>query len=372
MKNIPLFKVLMSDKASEEVGKVLQSGYIGQGPKVEEFESLLRNHLNYDHIVTVNAATSGLHLALHALNCNQSDEILTTPLTCTATNWPILANKTNLRWVDIDSETGNIDLLDLERKISPTTKAIIVVHWGGYPVDLDALKLIIDRCEHRYGHRPIIIEDCAHAWGSVYKNKHIGTSGNWAVFSFQAIKHLTTVDGGALLTPDTHSCRRMKLLRWYGIDREGSRKDFRCENDVLEFGFKMHMNDVNATIGMANFDLSLEAVKKHQNNAEYYRSELINTPGIKLLTEHSDRRSAYWIFTMLVDDRDGFMRKMAEHNIVVSRVHERNDKHSCVKQFRTALPNLDEFSSKMICVPVGWWVTKEDRENIINIIKGGW
>ena len=372
MKNIPLFKVLMSPDVSEYVSKVLESGYVGQGQKVEEFESLLKKHLNYDYVVTTNSATSGLHLALHSLNADQNAEVLTTPLTCTATNWPILANKIKLRWVDIDLETGNMDLIDLERKISPNTKAILVVHWGGYPVDIDELNNIVDRCEHRYGHRPTIIEDCAHAWGSTYKNKHIGTFGNWSVFSFQAIKHLTTVDGGALLTPDGDSYRRMRLLRWYGIDREGSRKDFRCEDDIKESGFKMHMNDLNASIGLSNFNIALDAIKRHQNNAEYYRSQLDNVPGIKILTEHSDRKSTYWIFTMLVERRDDFMRKMSEAGISSSRVHERNDKHTCVYNFRTALPNLDKFSSDMICIPVGWWVTDEDREYIVDTIKKGW
>lgn len=373
MKNIPLFKVLMSPQATEKVGAVLQSGYIGQGPKVEEFEQILAKHLNYKNVLTVNSATSGLHLAIHAINrFNDTDEILTTPLTCSATNWPILANRIKIRWVDIDQETANIDLIDLERKITINTRAIIIVHWGGYPVDIDELTGIVNRCKQRFGHQPAIIEDCAHAWGSTYYDRFVGTFGNWAVYSFQAIKHLTSVDGGALLTPNSEYYQRIKLLRWYGIDRETKSKDFRCEKDVIEAGFKMHMNDVNATIGMANFDLALEAIKTHQDNAAYYRDQLVNVPGIKLLTEHSNRKSSYWIFTILVERRDDLMRKMAEAGIASSRVHERNDKHTCVQQFRTALPNLDKFSVKMICIPVGWWVTQEDREYIVNTIKKGW
>jgi dTDP-4-amino-4,6-dideoxygalactose transaminase len=363
----------MAPEAPEMVGKILQSGYIGQGPKVEEFEERIKNHLNYKHVLTVNAATSGLHLAIHALNSSSPhDEILTTPLTCTASNFPILVNKVNLRWVDIDPETANLDLIDLERKITQHTKAIMVVHWGGYPVDIDELKAIVNRCYDRFGHRPVIIEDCAHAWGSTYKGQHIGTHGNWAVFSFQAIKHLTTVDGGVVLTPDVESYRRIKLLRWYGINREEGRKDFRCENDIAEAGYKMHMNDVCATVGLANFNLALEGVKKHQENAAYYRSALNGIHGIKLLSERSDCKSAYWIFTILADKRDAFITKMAEAGIMASRVHARNDTHSCVSKFRTALPNLDKFSANMVCIPVGWWVTQEDREYIVDTIKKGW
>jgi len=372
MRNIPLFKVLMSPTAPEEVSKVLMSGYIGQGPKVEEFERVLRRHLNYDYLDTTNSATAALQLAVHCLNLKDTDEVLTTPLTCSATTCSILANKVKLKWVDIDPETANLDLLDLERKITPNTKGIMVVHWGGYPVDIDVLNGIVDRCEMRYGFRPAIIEDCAHAWGSYYKKKHVGTFGNWSAFSFQAIKHLTSVDGGVLLSPSLESHKRVKLLRWYGIDREGERRDFRCEGIIPEAGFKAHMNDVNATIGLANFDLSLDAVKKHRDNAAYYRNALSNVSGVKLLTEYPDIESAYWIFTMKVERRDDFMRKMSNAGISVSRVHERNDKHDCVRQFKIALPSLEQFIQEMICIPVGWWVTSEDREYVVDTIKQGW
>ena len=150
---IPLFKVYMDKDAHKEVKKVLNSGFIGQGPKVEEFESELREYFGTDFVSTVNAATSAEHLALHQLKtpimetfdgCAQreiwpgmedGDEVLTTPLTCTATNWPILANNLNIKWVDVDKKTLNMDLEDLERKITKKTKVIFVVHWGGYPVD---------------------------------------------------------------------------------------------------------------------------------------------------------------------------------------------------------------------------------------------
>ena len=144
-KTIPLFKVAMSDSAAAAAADVLNSGYIGQGPKVEEFEADLRRYFDHDHVVTVNSATSGLHLALRLAEGRVRDtweyngdiEVLTTALTCTATNWPILANGMGIKWVDVDPNTFNLDLDDLERKLSPSTRIIILVHWGGYPVNLD-------------------------------------------------------------------------------------------------------------------------------------------------------------------------------------------------------------------------------------------
>lgn len=390
---IPLFKVFMANETSEEVSKVLMSGFIGQGPKVEDFESLLKGYFNNSNVVTTNAATSAEHIALHMLKrpeknvkgyhgvafvenqwdgIGPEDEVLTTPLTCTATNWPILANGMKLKWVDVDPNTCNMDLDDLERKISPTTKVIMVVHWGGYPVDLDRLKEIQEKAYQLYGFKPVVIEDCAHAFGSTYKGTKIGSHGNICTFSFQAIKHLTTGDGGCAIFPYENQAKRAKLLRWYGINREDNRKDFRCESDISEYGFKFHMNDINATIGINNLTGVKTNINTTIDNANFYNQELADVSGVTLLENKSDRQSSYWIYTMKVERQQDFMDKMKECNIMVSRVHERNDIHSCMSEFKTDLPNLDKLVKEMICIPVGWWVTPEDRQYIVDCIKSGW
>ena len=372
---IPLFKVFMSPTAKNKVGEVLDSGYIGQGPKVDEFESKLKNYFDHDYLFTTNAGTSALHLALHLLKkdyLSNGDEVLATSMTCTATNWPILANGLKIKWVDIDPTTLNMDLDDLARKISPKTKVIMLVHWGGYPMDLDKIKLIQNKAYSMFGFKPIVIEDCAHAFGSKYKNKRIGNHGNINMFSLQAIKHVTSIDGGILTLPYKELYDRGKLIRWYGIDREGDRKDFRCEADVLEWGFKFHMNDVCATVGIENLKHANEIITKHQDNANYYDEHLKNTPGVTLLKRHKDCESAFWIYSMLVDDRSGFYKYMDKCNIAVSQVHERNDKHTCVKEFQTQLPNLDKTIGKVVNIPVGWWITNKEREYIVNCIKKGW
>ena len=392
-KQIDLFKVFMAPTAAEEVGKILNSGYIGQGPKVEEFESNLQNYLDNDRILTLNSGTSGLHLALHLLKSPQQinkpfdgmallndywpgiepgDEILATALTCTASNFPILANGLKIKWVDIDPTTLNMDLDDLERKITSKTKAIILVHWGGYPNDLDRIKQIQEKSKLLYGFKPAIIEDGAHSFGSKFKEKHLGNHGNIVMYSLQAIKHITSIDGGLLVLPHQEMYNRAKLMRWYGIDRNSNRKDFRCEADIEEWGFKFHMNDVCATVGIENLKYASEIISKHQDNALYYDKVLKDTKGVSLLTRHKDRESAFWIYSMLVDDRDKFMKYMKECNITVSQVHERNDKHSCVREYKTPLPTLDKTIGKIVSIPVGWWVTKEEREYIVDCIKKGW
>jgi len=373
--SIPLFKVYMNPDATKDLEPVLASGYIGQGPKVEEFETLLKKHFNNDYVLTVNNGTAALHLALHLIKADygteERNEVLTTPMTCTATNWPIMANGLDLKWVDVDLNNCNMDMDDLERKLSPKTLAIMVVHWGGYPCDMARLKAIQKKCLALYGHEPPIIEDSAHAWGATYKNKLIGTHGNYVMFSFQAIKHLTTVDGGLLITPDAATYKRGKLLRWYGLDREGS-ADFRCAQNIQEWGYKFHMNDVCATVGLANFAGSNQNLLRFQENSDYYDAELAGVKGVTILERNPDRKSAAWIYTMRVKDREAFINLMTAHNIHVSQVHARNDKHKCVQPYKAALPNVEILDQDMICIPNGYWVTDKDREHIVNTIKLGW
>lgn len=394
-RNIPLFKVFMADTAKHEVGKVLDSGYIGQGPKVDEFESILKDKFQFDNIVTLNSGTSALHLALHLLKhkdknfeifdgmgmtehnwvgIDSTNEILATPLTCTASNWPILANNFKIKWVDIDPETLNMDLDDLERKMNENTRAIVGVHWGGYPLDLDRIKEIQKNFHLKHGWHPALIEDAAHGFGSTYKGKPLGTHGNMTMYSLQAIKHVTSVDGGLLFLPHSKLYDRAKLLRWYGIDREESgRTDFRCEADISEWGFKFHMNDVNATVGIENLKHADWIIQKHKDNAKFYDENLKGVSGVQLLKREEGHDSAFWIYTMLVDDRTGFYKHMKECGITVSQVHERNDKHTCVMDYQTSLPNLEKTIGKVVSIPVGWWVSEEDRQYIVDCIKhGGW
>ena len=376
MNKIPLFKVFMSQNVHKEVKKVLYSGFVGQGSQVDKFEDSLKNYIGNEYLCTTNSGTSALHLALHSLkkpyNIKDGDEVLCTPLTCTATNWPVLANNLKIKWVDVNPNNLNMDLDDLERKITPKTKVIMIVHWGGYPIDLDRIKKIQQKTKELYGFKPIVIEDCAHGIGSTYKGKRLGNHGNLCMFSFQAIKHITAVDGGMLTLPNQELYDRIKLLRWYGIDRNTHKVDFRCEEDISEWGFKFHMNDISATIGMENLKYVDEIVGKHQNNGKYYNKHLDNSSGIRILKQEEDRESSYWIYSMLVDKKQDFMKWMKECGIVVSQVHERNDIHSCVKEFKTHLPILDKVTQELISIPVGWWVTNEQREYIIDCINKGW
>ena len=381
---IPLFKVFMSEKASHTVSDVLSSGYVTQGPEVEKFEDVLKEFFDNDRVVTTNSATSALHLIFHMLKeyglgenkikiDEPEDHVLTTPLTCTATNWPIISNNINLKWVDVNPENCNMDLSDLENKLNQNTKAVVVVHWGGYPVDLERLKEIQINFEKKYGFKFVIIEDCAHAFGAKTEGQKIGNTGNISTFSFQAIKHLTSVDGGCVNFNCDEDVERAKLLRWYGIDRNENRKDFRCESDILNVGFKFHMNDVNAYIGRMNYEpVSNELLQKHIENGHYYNQNLKDIKDLELMNYSDNLDIPFWIYTIKVKNRDKFMKHMESKNIIVSRVHERNDKHTATKAYQTNLPLLESFIDEMVCIPVGWWVGENERKYILDSIKEGW
>lgn len=372
-KQIPLFKVFMAEEVDEPLLKVLHSGYIGEGEQVVEFEKNLKEYLKNPYLTTLNNGTAGLHLAYHmALHqdgpkgwYNSNDaEVISTPITCTATNEPIIANGAKVVWADVDPITGSISPDDIERKITPKTKAIAMVHWGGNPCDIDRINAIAKK------HNLKVIEDGAHAMGMEYKGKMVGNWSDYTMISLQAIKHITSVDGGILMMKSEKDYERAKLLRWYGIDRtirEGI--DLRCELDVPESGYKFHMNDVCAVIGNTNFKHVKEILAKHRENAEYYYKRFAGNDKIICCPENPDGRSAFWLFTIHLNNRDEVMAKMKEEGIMTSKVHARNDTHSMFKDsYDPNLPGVESFNRTHLCIPVGWWVTPEDRERIADLI----
>ena len=382
---LSLFKVYMNEDVLNPLNKLLMSGQLTQGPVVEEFETKLKEYFQNPYILTLNSATAGLTLALRLLKNkdyikdwpgfdDEKDIVLTPALTCFATTAALLANNVNIRWLDVDLETANISLEDVKKKLNEKTKVIYLVHWGGNPVDLDELDKICEEHKLQYGFKPVVVEDCAHSFGAEYNGKKIGSNKNICVFSLQAIKHLTTGDGGLITLPSEDLYERCKLLRWYGINRDKRNfkgKDFRLENDILEYGYKFHMNDINATIGLYNLPHMDELLRKNRENAKYLDQQLGDLEGIKLMKNNKKCNSAYWLYSIRVlnNKKQEFMEKMKEANVMTSQVHNRNDINSCVKDYKESLPNLDILEKELVCIPVGWWLSKDDLLNIVSTIS---
>lgn len=374
---IPLFKVFMAKEIDEPLLKVIHSGWIGEGEKVAAFEDQLKGYFGNSFLSTVNNGTAALHLAYHmslhpdthkGYYNNNTDEIITTAITCTATNTPIITNGAKIVWADVNPVTGNIDPDDIERKITKNTKAIAMVHWGGNPCEIEKINKIAQKYKIK------TIEDAAHGIGMEYAGKKVGNFSDFTAISLQAIKSITSVDGGILMMKNKEDYERACLLRWYGIDR--TRKegiDLRCEIDVEEAGYKFHMNDVTATIGMTNFKHIDAIIERHRSNAAFYNEAFKDNDKIVVAPENKDGKSSYWLYTIHVPNRDYVMKRLNEEGIASSKVHARNDVHSMFRDFSAELPNAEKFNASHLCIPVGWWVTDEQRayiaETLINILK---
>lgn len=364
---IPLFKIFKPSGIGKAIEDVYNSGFITEGEYSDRFEQWFGDYIGNSNVCLLNSGTSALWMAGHMVGIKPGDEVITTAMTCMATNEPFYNMGARLVFADIDSATGNISSWDVERKITPKTKAIVVVHWAGQPVELDGILRIARE------HNIKVIEDAAHALRASYDGKRIGNHGDYVCFSFQAIKHLSTVDGGAIACKSMDDAARIRKLRWFGLDRHfkappGQPPASRWEQDIVESGYKFHMNNVNAAIGLLQANHIDWIIDRHVENGEYYDLHIQNQYVESMARDH-DSESSFWIYSLLVEDRPKFKEYMDAKGIATDVVHVRNDEYSVFKQFKTSLPELDYFAPRLTHIPVGWWVSPDDREYITKAVN---
>lgn len=355
--NIPSRDLLMP-----KLEEVLYSGYVAQGELVEEFERKFEEYIGGGNTLSLNSGTAALHVALILANVKEGDEVISTPLTAEPTNVAIKMMGAKIRYADVDYNTGNISPESVEKCINKKTKAIIVVDYAGIPIDVKKTQAISLK------YNIPVIEDAAHALGAKFNGKKTGNHFPFTIFSFQAIKHLTTIDGGALQIQDNELYEKGKLIRWFGIDKKKSR----LENDITLQGYKYHMNNVNAAIGLVQLENIDEVISKYIQNGKYLDENLKNVKDVELIKYYPDSEPSYWLYTLKVENRERFIQKMAENGIMASELHKRNDSHTYLNDFNETLPNMDKFYDKIVHIPCGWWVTKEDCDKMIHLIKSGW
>lgn len=361
---IPLVKtnIPTKEKLMPELEKVLYSGYIAQGEQVELFERAFEKYIGSGYSLSLNSGTAALHIALILAGVKTGDEVISTALTAEPTNVAIKMAGAKIRYADIDYNTGNISPESIEANINKATKAIMVVDYAGVTVDVTSIQKISEK------HGIPVIHDAAHALGAKFNGLKTGNHFPYTVFSFQAIKHLTTIDGGMLQIASQEEYEKGKLIRWFGIDKKLTRLD----NNIQFQGYKYHMNNVNATIGLVQLPEIDSIVDAHIQNGKFFDRELQNIPGIELLNYYPGSEPSYWLYTLKVENRDAFINKLSENGIMSSELHKRNDLHTFLNDFNQTLPVLDDFYKKLIHLPCGWWVTAEDRKKIIYTIKKGW
>lgn len=361
---LPLVQTAIPDKEAlmPRLEEVLYSGYVAQGEIVEKFERRFEEFIGGGYTLSLNSGTAALHIALILAGVAEGDEVISTALTAEPTNVAIKMVGAKIRWADVDLQTGNISPDAIEKAINSKTRAIIVVDYAGIPVDVKRIQEI----SKKY-HIPVI-EDAAHALGAKFDGKKTGNHFPFTVYSFQAIKHLTTIDGGALQILDKKLYEKGKIIRWFGLDKKSSR----LENNIKFQGYKYHMNNVNATIGLVQLDRIEDLIQKYINNGKYLDDQLKGINGVELIDYYAGTEPSYWLYTLKVNNREGFVKKMTDNGIMASELHKRNDGHSFLNDNPVHLPNLDKFYKKMVHIPCGWWVTKEDCDKMISLIKLGW
>ncbi|MBI5396617.1 MAG: DegT/DnrJ/EryC1/StrS family aminotransferase [Verrucomicrobia bacterium] len=362
------FHTHISPKAVEYATEALRTGWVSEGPRVKQFEAALAEKLGFCNPVCVNSGTTALHLALALAGVGPDDEVILPAQTFVATGLVILMQGAKPVFADIDPATGNIAPDSIRRKITPRTKAVMPVHWAGYPCDMDEINAIAA------GHNLAVVEDAAHALGATYRGRPVGALSRFTCFSFQAIKHLTCGDGGALCCLRPEDAREAFVRRWFGIDRAKSQPSILGERlyDISAVGYKYHLNDLGAAVGLGNLEDFPQRLARRQAIAARYSRELAGVPGVTLLRQDADRVSACWLFTLLVERREDFIRKLAADGVPSSVVHLRIDHNSVFGGLRDDLPGQAWFNARQVAVPVHEGLTDADCERVVGAIKEGW
>jgi perosamine synthetase len=362
-----LFYPNIPTSSAERLARTLQTRWIGQGPQVNLFEERFSERFAPGRpSVAVGSGTDALHLAYILAGIRDGDEVVTPVFTCTATNIPLLYQRAVPVFADVQPHTLNIDPAHVRRLITERTKAIICVHYGGLPCDMRELREIADE-------RQIpIIEDAAHAVGATYDGKYIGQLSEFTMFSFQAIKHITTGDGGMLVLKDSSLRPKADLIRWFGIDRSAKQLGI-WENDIREIGYKYQMTDIAATLGLAALDEFDATLALRKQLLACYERGLAGVPGIILIgSGYTDRVHAAWMCTVVVERRRELQRKLREHDIESDQVHYRNDRYSIFGSRRENLPNMDAIEDKYLVLPLHTRMCEADVERVCSVVRSGW
>lgn len=370
--NLPIqvFKPLIRQEAVDAVTETLRSGWIGCGPKTKQFEQAFKYYIGSDdECVATTSCTDALEIALKLLDIGVRDEVITTPITFISTNHAILHSGATPVFADVDDKTGNILPASILEKITSRTKAIMVVHIGGYSADMFEIEKIAFYNNLR------IIEDCSHAAGGVYHNKQlnhkkIGSIGNICCFSFQSVKNLPCGDGGMLVVPKRMYERAIKL-RWMGIDKDtysrtSNNGEYLWKYEVPELGIKANQNDIMSSIGLAQLAYLDSDNDRRRDIANFYKKSLSDHPKIKMPNIDIKFSSCHF-YPMYVEGRDSLLIHLRKDNIFAGVHYRRNDKYANYKE--QYLPNAEYIENNTITLPIHLHLTDQDLNRIVESIR---
>ncbi len=370
---LPFSRPSISQAAIDEVVACLKSGWITTGPRVKQFEDDLKAYLGAPHVLALTSATAGLHLVLVALQLKPGDEVITTPMTFAATlNTIVLAGGKPVL-VDVEPGTYNMDVSKIERALTKRTRAIMPVHFAGLPVDLDPLYDIAQKYNLR------VIEDAAHAIGTEYKDKRIGSFGDVQVFSFHPNKNMTTGEGGCVATRDEKLAADIALLRFHGMDREAWNrfgKKGSQHYEIISPGYKYNMMDIQAAIGIHQLKQLDGFIKRRTEIAHRYHSLLADWPQWTLTSSPVFSHLHAWhLYTPLINpqaagmDRDAFMQGMKDRNIGTGLHYRAVHLYPYYReQFgfkRGDFPHAETISDRIVSLPLFPALTDADQDRVV-------
>ena len=370
---LPFSRPSISQAAIDEVVACLKSGWITTGPRVKQFEEDLKTYLGAPHVLALTSATAGLHLVLVALNLKPGDEVITTPMTFAATlNTIVLAGGRPVL-VDVEPGTYNMDVTKIEKAVTKRTRAIMPVHFAGLPVDLDPLYDVAKKYNLR------VIEDAAHAIGTEYKGRRIGSFGDIQVFSFHPNKNMTTGEGGCVATRDEKLASDVALLRFHGMDREAWNrfgKKGTQHYEIITPGYKYNMMDIQAALGLHQLKQLDGFIKRRTVIARRYHKVLADWPEWTLTTAPAYQHLHAWhLYTPLINpgaatmDRDAFMQGMKERNIGTGLHYRAVHLYPYYRdQFgfkRGDFPNAETISDRIVSLPLFPLMTGTDQDRVI-------
>lgn len=361
---IPPWSAFIPDEALAAVEEVLRSKWLNTGPRERLLRAEFRERFGAPYAVACSNGTAALRASYAAAGVGPGDEVVSTPFTFIATNTAILEQGATPVFADIDHDTLNVDASSVDSRITDRTKAIVCVHYGGYPCDLDALRGVAR------AHGVPLIEDSAHALGSKYKGRWIGATGDFVTFSFQAVKIVTSGDGGMIATSDADLYAKLKRLVWYGVDREIKPSGLDpLPDDITELGFKFNMNDIVAAlahVGLRNLDVALTS------RAEVgwrYRRDLADLDRVRLLNFAPDRTPNFQIFPVHVDDRDAFAKHMRDRGVQAVINNRRNDRYSIFGGGPRDLPNTARADRDTILIPLHADLSDHDVDRVVDAVR---
>jgi perosamine synthetase len=353
----------MGDEEINAVSEVIKSGWTGLGPKTQKFEHEFADYCGVDNAVAVNSGTAALDLAMRLLEIGPGDEVIVPAITFVSTAHVVVYNGAKPVFADVDYDTMNIDCDDLKRKITSKTKAIIVVHYAGRPVNMDS---VIDAANGIS-----VVEDCAHAAGAMYNGSHVGSIGAIGCFSFHSVKNLSCGDGGMLTTYSDKFAERARRLRWLGIDkstwdRSDLEKSYWWEYAVDEIGLKCHMNDINASIGLEQLRKLNSMNDRRLDIATQYESLFSNFSHIR--TPPQSFESSWHLYCIKAEDRDRLSAYLMENGISTGVHYKPIHLYECYG-YQSSLPVAEKLCREILTLPLFPDLDNDQVEYIVDSVK---